>query len=346
MLDSFSGNAIMAKAKAMYGRRLTDVQYKDLIHKKTVAELAEYLRSETAYADALSMVQPTAVHRGQLENILQKEYFRRYKRLIDFDFSPGSYYRYLVRELEIKQILQMIRLLNSGRADEYITQYPEFLEKYSSFSLMKLARVRSFDELLNMLEGSPYAGLIMKLRPVGDELIDYTACEMALMGYFYTRVEQTIDRNFGGKTKKELHEIFDTVIELKNITSIYRLKRYFPNASSQYIKSCLLPHWKRIPEHFLDELINAADSDEFARALTASPYAKFLGMADYVFIEYSGSCIRYNLNKRYLRFTTSTPTVFTAYMALSEIEYSNLTCIIEGIRYQIPASEIEKLLVL
>lgn len=347
MLDGFSSKAIMTKAKAMYGKRLTAEQYKELVHKRTVAEVAEYLRSETSYADALSSIQPTEIRRGQLENLLSKSFFDRYNRLLAFNTAPDSgYYRYIIKQLEVEQLLQMIRLLNSGRADEYITQYPEFMDKYAGFSLMGLAKVRSFDDLLALLAGSPYQSILMRCRPRVGEMIDYTACEMAMMNYYYTDIERIIDASFTGATKRELHEIFDTTIELKNITTVYRLKKYFPDATEQYIKSCIMPRWNRIPERVLDSLIACRDAEEFIKKLTSSPYARFLGSKDYVFIEYSGLRIRYNMCKRYLRFAASAPTAFTAYMVLCEIESANITCIIEGIRYQIPAAEIEKLLVL
>ena len=346
MLASLSSKAIMAKAKAMYGKRLTKEQYKEMMYKKTVAEVADYLRSETAYADDLSTIVPSTIHRGQLENMLQKVYFDHYNRLINFTpLEDSGYYSYLIRQVEINQIMKMIRLLNSNRAEDYITQYPEFMDRYASFNLMHLAKVRSFDDLLAVLKSSHYEALLMKFRPVGDAPIDYTACEMSLMGNYYLTVELAIDKSFTGKTKKDLHEIFDTIIELKNITSIYRLKKYFPNASYEYIKSHLLPRWNRLPQRTLDELIRTKDSAEFIKKLTASPYARFLGAKDYVFIEYSASCIRYNMCKRYLRFSTEAAVAFTAYMVLSEMEFANIACIIEGIRYQISPTEIEKLLV-
>lgn len=347
MLTSFSNKAIMTKAMSMYGKRMTNEQYMELLHKKTVAEIAAYLRDETGYSEALKGIQPTAIHRGQLEILLRKERFSRYLRLIHYDNSRNdSYYRYLIIEIEIEQILQMVQLLNSNRAEEYITQYPAFLEHSSRVNLMELAKVRSFDDLLRVLGDTPYGKLIMQCRPLGDELIDYTKCEVILMSYYYQHVEDIIDQSFRGKTRVHLHEIFQTHLELINISTVYRMKKFFPEIKPENIAKCILPVWKRIPQKELDRLIAAPTAEDFLAEIAASPFAKFVGSDDFTFIEYSTSCINYHMSRRYLRFATDAPTVFTAYMSLCRIELGNITTIIEGVRYGVPPSEIKKMLIL
>ncbi|WP_312642951.1 V-type ATPase subunit [Hydrogenoanaerobacterium sp.] len=347
MLKSFSDKAIMTKALSMYGKRITNEQYMELMHKKTVAEIAAYLRDTAGYSEALSGVQPTAIHRGQLEILLRKERFSRYLRLMHYDNAQrDSYYHYLIMEIEIEQILQMIQLLNSNRAEEYITQYPAFLERSTRVNLMELAKVRSYDGLLHVLGDTPYGKLLLQCRPLGGELIDYTKCEVVLMSYYYQHVEDIIDHSFHGKTRLHLHEIFQTHLELLNISNIYRLKKYFPETKPEQIAKCILPVWKRIPQKELDRLIAAPSAEEFLKDIAASPYAKFVGSDDFTYIEYTANCINYYMCRRYLRFATDAPTVFTAYMALCRIELNNITTIIEGVRYGVPPSEIKKMLIL
>ena len=346
MLAEFSSKAVMTKAKALYGKRLTPEMYHELIRKRSVAEVAEYLRDETAYSEALASVQPASVHRGQLENMLAKVRFDRYLRLVHFlDTGAEDYYHYLIIEFEVDQILEVTRLLNSGRAGEYITQYPEYLQRSMCFSMMDMARARSFDDMAEVLHGTRYYGLVLGCRPRPGELIDYTWLESVLKGWYYGYMQGVIDKSFTGSTRRELHDIFDTIIELHNIAVVCRLKQYFPSSTPEYIKSVLMPHWNRIPDRVLDPMLHAAGADEFRRALAASPYARFLGSQDFVFIEYSGACISCHLYKRYLRSTTSAATAFTAYLALSEYELQNIISIVEGIRYGVEAEEIEKLLV-
>lgn len=344
-MTSLSDGAIMTKIKAMYGKRLTEEQYRALIQKKTVAEVAAYLREETGYSEALSAVQPSSIHRGQLENMLRKTRFNRYLSLMRYEFQKESFYNYVVKEVEIDQILQMIRLLNTRRPEEYILQYPAFIEKKAAFSFLALASVRSFDGLLDVLGKTPYANLLRQFRPVGGDLIDYTRCEVALQSYYYTHLKAQIKKYFSKKTAEQLNEIFDTYIELTNINNILRYKAYFPKASHSEIRSNMLPTNDRIPKRFMDELIETPDLDRAREALVRSPYVKYTNDKDNIFIEYELNRTRYHLCRNYLRFSRSTATVFVSYMILSMIEIANITTIIEGIRYGVPHEEIEKMVI-
>ncbi|MDR1629054.1 MAG: V-type ATPase subunit [Oscillospiraceae bacterium] len=345
MMTSLSDGAIMTKIKAMYGKRLTEEQYRALMQKKTVAEVAAYLKDETGYSEALSAVQPGSIHRGQLENMLRKTRFNRYLSLMRYEFQKESFYDYVVKEVEIDQILQMIRLLNTRRPEEYILQYPAFIEKKAAFSFLSLANVRDFDGLLALLAKTPYANLLRQFRPVGAELIDYTRCEVALQSFYYTGLKEQIKKKFSKKTALQLNEIFDTYTELTNINNILRYKAYFPKTPYAEIRKSMLPTNDRIPKRFMDELIESPDIDKARDALVHSPYVKYTNGKDNIFIEYELNRIRYNLCRNYLRFSQSTATVFVSYMILSMVEIANITTIIEGIRYGVPHEEIKKMII-
>ena len=79
--------------------------------------------------------------------------------------------------------------------------------------------------------------------------------------------------------------------------------------------------------------------------LARSPYAKYVDNADYTYIEYTVSSIRYRLSRRFMVFATGAPTVVASFMVLSNLERENITNIIEGIRYGVSPEEIEKILI-
>ena len=45
MAVSYADNAVMAKAHAMYGKRLTKENYNDMLNCKSLVELANYLKT-------------------------------------------------------------------------------------------------------------------------------------------------------------------------------------------------------------------------------------------------------------------------------------------------------------
>ena len=58
-MSSQSSNAILAKARAMYGKSLKESDYDNLIECKSVAELAAYLKQRTNYAAVMSGLNET-----------------------------------------------------------------------------------------------------------------------------------------------------------------------------------------------------------------------------------------------------------------------------------------------
>ena len=66
-----SGNAVLAKARALYGRRLRADDYRRLMGCRTMTELAAALKEYPLYADALAEVNPQYARRAQLENLLR-----------------------------------------------------------------------------------------------------------------------------------------------------------------------------------------------------------------------------------------------------------------------------------
>ena len=47
---SMAEGVIVAKARSMHGEALSEEMYQELLHKKSVAEIAGYLKHETSYA--------------------------------------------------------------------------------------------------------------------------------------------------------------------------------------------------------------------------------------------------------------------------------------------------------
>jgi V/A-type H+-transporting ATPase subunit C len=60
---SQADNAVMAKARGLYGKRLKAQDYETLLQKHSVAEIAGYLKNETYYGEALKEVKEELVHR-------------------------------------------------------------------------------------------------------------------------------------------------------------------------------------------------------------------------------------------------------------------------------------------
>lgn len=342
-----SSNAILTKARAMYGKRLTPENYKELLNRHSVSEIAAYLRTETAYANTLAGIQESLIHRGQLENLIRRDTLRKYVRLSRYENSPDKgFYRYFIIDLEIDQILTCLRLMNSGLTESYIETLPGYLMDYLSFDVIQLARSRSFDDILETLAKTDYYDLLLPLRPASGERPDLFVCEFALRQFFYDKTFALIDKHFSGEQKKQLREIFTMQIELGNISSIYRLKRYF-NADPQVIESRVLKtHDDRIDRR-MKALIAAKTPEDMLAILNRSHRHNVYSQdGRFSSIEYANKRRRYDINRRYVSYSIYPAVVFASYLILSQIEIENITSIIEGVRYKLPESDIARLLVM
>ena len=339
-----STQALAAKAKAMYGERLTKSDYDELLRKRSVPEIAGYLKNETHYDKILEGINESSIHRGYLEVLIRQRLFLDFIQLVRYGESASKFYQYGILQIEIKQILLTLRFLKETERGGQISQLPLFANKMTSFDLQKLVNVNTYDELLTILKHTPYFKILLPLKPKPGEELDYTACEIALNAYYHTEVLGHIKHEFSGEAKEQLLDVFNTQIELDNITKIYRLKKYYKSSPEDIIK-VLNPTYVKIPRKTLVKWIETKTADEFVDALSTTAYKSSINRKDFVYIEYHMDAIMYNVNKHFIRFATDPNVVLIAYLNLLEIETRNIIDIIEGVRYKVEPDKISKLLI-
>ena len=345
MLSGFSSNVISAKAKAMYGKRLVDSDYAEMMRKQTVSEIAGYLKNNTHFSLVLSNINENLIHRGQLENLLRRACFDRYLRLSRYQKSSGRFYYFAVLRAEIEQILLAVMHLSTDAQSDIILSIPAFLMDHASFNLLSLATVHSFSDLLLVLDKTPYKGVLFPfIATIGaDQAVDVSACETALFSHYYAEIIARAKKEFSGDVRAKLLRIILMEIDLTNLCVIYRLKKYFGKKSDEIVRY-LLPFHYKLTRNILRQMLDSASPDDIVD-MSQKKY-KCAGTGEKVeYIDEYVRQLRYFLNKRELRFSNSAPLVLYAFMALSEIEVSNITRIIEGVRYKMNPEEIGKLII-
>ena len=342
---SFSSNAVLAKARSMYGKHLTPESYDELLKKRTVNDVVSYLKSETAYGPILEGLKETNIHRGQLESLLDEEEFLRAIRLIHYaPKGDQKFYQLGIIRREIAVLLSKVRLFNSDETLNSELDIPSYLPRYSTFDLYGLLSIEDYPSLLRYMEKTRYYHILQKYMPVDDEKIDTNMMELDFKRAYYMLFVETVKSTFKGKKQKDLLTMIYTQIELENITKIYRFKRFF-NSKPEQIKKQLILDYSRIPQSVMNELIETKDAEEFLKKLASSPYKLYVDDQEFVYIEYYTDKIKYNLAKRYMRFTTDAAMVYMTYLIVFENEVENLKHIIEGLRYGEEAEKIAQLLI-
>ena len=329
----------------MYGRRLTSTNYRELIGQQSVVEIASYLKSKTFYSEALSDINENVVHRGQLENVLKKQLYLDYTRVFNYIYGyEHQFFGYVFINNEIEQILTCVRLLNSNKANEYIFSMPAFLAHHSSFDLYDLARVKNYNELIDNLQGTPYNAILKKHIPHDTNIVDFTALEVSLQSYYYSKIFAEIRMHFEGVDKLALRNLFSIEVDLANIVNIVRLKTNF-NISNDYIRSNLLPFSKNINKSQQNQLVEAQTPEDVIAIAKHSQYSKAFQKNDFQLLEENINKYIFGVNESYLKISQSAPAVVSAYLHLKKIEINNLFSIIECVRYNVPSPDISKYLI-
>ncbi len=345
MLSSLSSNAVLAKSRAMYGTRLKSKQYQALLQCRTINEAGTYLKTQTVYADVLKNYSPTSANRHYLEHALGQKLFQRYASLCKYEMTVGrQFYSYFIVKGDIDYINHTLRVLYAKHPEDYQFKLPDFFISHSKLKIQQLRNATTFEDILHILQGTEYRGLLDPFVPFPGETIDFTGLEAALYQYLFDFLHAIAEEHFSGNRQKELLSLLGLNIDMKNIVSIYRLKK-FDAISPDQIRTLLLPHGLRIKGKTLDKLLSFASAEDVLQWMGNSEYKKFfLKYQSYSMDEIAQQAL-YNASLHHFRFSSNPSVVLMSYVLLFENEISNITHIIEGIRYSVPPEEIEKLLI-
>ena len=339
MSSSMASNAILAKARAMYGKRLTEADYKQLMECRSVPEVASYLKTRTSYKTALTGLDENDVHRGQLEPMLKQNIYydifalSRYAKDQSLIFSD-----FAIAEMEIEQIIRCLTLVNIGRPDEYVYSMPLSMGKFAKINLEALTKVRSYDDVLEVLSGTKYFSALQKF-----EKVDIALLEAELYNQNYGTVMAVIDSSKKGRDREELKDTFSALLDFRNVSRIIRLKKYF-NYSESRIRPLLIPYGK-LSQKTVSELCSAGSSKEVFELTRKTYLGRLMSKLQYNDSSQMTNALICMYCTHHLRLSPNPTIVMISYIYLMEIELKNIINIIEATRYGLSADEKAKLLV-
>lgn len=343
MLSTFSANVVLAKARAMYGRRLKPQQYQELLNCQNATEIARYLSANTDYGKVLAGINDREIYRGQLENRLKQKLFEDSASLCRYELSISDVFAvYLLQRNEVGQILNALLHLNADMPKEYFFSMPAALAVHSHVDLIQLSNADSFEGILSALSHTPYRALLEPFQPTYDTPLDFTAAENALYTYLYSNLYQVIEKHGTKHARDDLKQIVDTYLDLTNFARIVRLKTYF-QSGPDYIRSNLLP-FGSLRKNQIEDMIQTKDSDEARAVLYKTALGKRTQKIKYNFADQLAERALYRVCKHSIHFSVHPSVVMLSYIFLTQIELLDIINIVEGIRYKLPPDEIKKLL--
>ena len=344
MLTYFSSNVILSKARAMYGKRLKTKDYIELLNCRTVSEVASFLKSKVRYKQILSSVNETDVHRGRLEELLKQKLFYDCASLCKYELSIGQHFaEYFIENFEIEQLMHSLMLLKSGRIEEYIYSMPVFFNKHTKIDLLALAKVKSYDEFLDAISKTRYRKILELFKVEENFKIDLPLIENVLYSDLYKRLFNVIEKYSGGSEKKELLDMVNSYVDMKNFVRILRLKKYY-KSDEDCIRRLLLD-FGTLKQKNINQMIEAVSIDEIVEIMKSTRPGKKMGEINFSYIDELYEKVRFEKSRKNIRFSINASVVMFSYVFLLETEITNIVNIIEGVRYHVPSEEIDKMLV-
>ncbi len=339
-----ASSAVITKARAKYGKHLTEKDYKALLKCNSVSAVVSYLKSHTRYCDVLNKINESEVHRGQLEILLKQKVFYDFDSLCRYEMSEGSpFSEFIIRKYEIEQLVHFLRLLSCNKQEQYIFTLPSYFDKHTDIDLYKLSACRDFDSFVETLGKGEYQEILKNYRPDKNGVIDIAGAEDALNVFSYKELYAAISKRKNKKQRENLKSLCDHVNDFCNISRVLRLKKYY-SMDAQTIKSHLLPYGS-ISDKALDSMCNAKDIEQVFEIMATTRVGKRIKQKSIEKEEQMSFMSRHHMCKRMLYYSTDPAVVLLSYMHVSEAELKNIITIIEGVRYNCSVQDIESMLI-
>ncbi len=337
--------AVLTKARAKFGKRLTEKDYTGLLACQSVAEVMSYLKSYTHYSAALRDINERDVHRGRLEAMLRQNLFYEFDSLCRYDSSVSSgFSQYVIETIEVEQIIRFLILLNSNSTEKFIYQFPAYFSKHTEIDINRLANAKNYEEFLKVLSDSPYYEILKSCAPDEKGRLHISEIENKLYDFVFANLLNTIKKNTKGRERQELTSFFLTINDYNIFSRILRLKKYY-NLSPDAIKSNLLLKYSDISPKAIDMMCRAESSAEVFSIMQSTHNGKLIDKIGYVYASDISPRVKYRLARKNMHFSNNPSVVMLSYMFISEIELMNVVSLIEGVRYKLDTKLIQSLLI-
>lgn len=335
MSTAASYYAVSAKVHALYGGRMTQEDYRQLLSKKTVSEAAAFLQGHRGYKGRLAGINTSSIHRETLENALRTAFVDEYRRIFSFlQLEDKELMRFPVYRAEQDAILTTMRHLTSTSILEPAATWESVLKKQSKLDLDALRTSSTFAEIVHASEGTIYGSALQRIL-VGESKSPTPAFVDNMMQVtYFSHLYKVLGKNYKGETKKIVKEALDDETDLLNLVQFLRLKKSFPPEDIA-LYSFPLPCSPKLRKEYIQQLIAAPDYDTAFQMVLDGPYGKLFHSISPPGLETYLYTLQYNFARKQLR--AAQPTIYTpiAYLSLKEIELRNIISIIECIRYNV-----------
>ncbi|MFW5645683.1 MAG: V-type ATPase subunit [Acetivibrio ethanolgignens] len=329
---SYSG--IVTKARAMGARLFTKEEYEKIASMESVADFIGFLKTRQSYRQLFEGREENSFHRNEIEGLLNYSFYQDYEKLYRFcNQQQRKILRLIFWRMETDWLKLCLHRTASGSSKDGIYLSMQFLKKYSDVKLEAVIEADSIIEFAAALQGSVYGKLLKELME--HTPINPHAIEGRLDTFCFTRIWETIEKEFAGSDKRALKDIYGKQIDLLNILWIYRTKKYYNSTDAEALPA-LIPVFYKLRKAELMELAGCYTPEEFLHMLEKTYYSELKEEASVEQFYKDNVAHAYRENRK--KYPYSMSAVYCLlYDKMREID--RLTTALECIRYQMDAGQ-------
>ncbi len=344
MLNSvFTYSSIATKVRGMYAKLLTMEDYQTMIEKKSVSDVATYLKTSTNYGQLLSKVNVSLIHRGQLEGILLQEMMNDYKKI--FHHVRGNmktFLHLLYDKYEVESLKILFRILESGNDVALFPDSVTFLSENQSLNTNKLLSSKSSSQLIGNLHGSIYYD-VLSYYEGNSAYLNLFNIETSLDQYYFRQLQKQVKKLLTGNDEKVVREALIAQLDIMNILWVYRSRKYY-SMDREGMYNNMIGHQSKLSREIIKQLVDCNDDKQFIQIVEKTKYGNIFSGENQHNYERNYHKFIYQLHVSTLRHQHFSIGSVVAYLHLKEFEITNIISVVEGIRYHIDKDEISEFL--
>lgn len=338
-----SYTCIVTKIRAMQKNLLKDEDYDRLAKLKSMPELVEFLKSHPTYAPYFSNMNPAIIHRSEIEKRLYRAYNNEFTKIYKFaDLNTRKYLKAFAFNFVVLFIKKVMHSLYKDEPSD-IDQTPlhEFFKHYTRFDPDKLLDVKKLPELIEALSGTEiYDNMKYIYETTGDQFIFF---ETFLDSYMFGKLWNLKFKLLNQDDIRYIKNVYGTTIDLVNISTIYRSKKYY-NLPDSNIVPFLIPINYKLSKDDINAMLHSEDLKACIDSIARTKYAEIVADLDSRTIGAVINDIIKRIQKKAVHRSAYSFASIGAFFYARQHEILYLISIIEGIRYNIGSKEINKFL--
>lgn len=332
------------KAKYRMGKLLSKLDYENLLGKKSVYEIALYLKENTFYRGVIdNKLNMNDVHRGDLELILKRNIVSNIEDFIHYfnkgyrDFLVGLLMRYEVEDLKL-----ILRTITRNEDMSDISEKFVHSKRYKNISYEGISNEITIESFIESLKPTLYYRPLQTLTQ--DDILKREFHMEMNLDYLYFSNLYKITNELNKKDENLIKKLLGKNIDLINLQWIYRAEKYYGLYPEEIFNYTLENGFKITPKK-IKKLIYEVDSKNFIEEMESGQYSEIFKNLEEVQLDRRISNFMLKEFKKAYKEDSLGFGTFILYIHLLEYEIRDIITITEGIRYDLPRDEVEKYLI-